>query len=465
MTILKTFLNSIKDQNIHIIGVSGTEGSEIALFLHQNQIQNVTLHDFSTSDQFIQSIRKAQYGLKPNDLESRINQISLLPYSINFHKNYLKDIEQADLIYAPQSWNLYPQNKKLDSLQNKISTITELYLKLLPHNIIGVTGSNGKSTTTNMIHHILKYNKIQSYLTGNDRRAYPLLTKIKNLHKNDWIIMEISNRQLNQIQISPHIAVLLNITENHLDEYKNNLNQYIQSKSNIFNFQTKNDYCIYNLDNSLIKKLESNILSQKFPYKLKIQNNSLIVNNCSIPLNTLQIHGDHNYSNLSAAILATQLTGLSNDQIITACQNFQGIKDRQETISCIDQITYINDRQGTSVDATLQAVNTLPQPLILIFGGENKSMPLETLATAINQNCDVAIGIDSPFVQEIKPLLKNLIITSSTQEAFKIAHQKAKQPSTVVFSPACSYGPYFSAHPELNPSFNNFKEYMLNPPQ
>jgi len=464
MTILKDFSNSIKNLNIHIIGVSGTEGSEIALFLYQQNIKNVTLHDFSDPDKFIDSIKQAQYGLESKILSDRIKQLALLPYKINYKTNYLRSIEEADLIFAPQSWPLYPQNKKLVSFKDRISSITELYLKLLPKNTIGITGSNGKSSTSFMLHQALQLLKVKSHLSGNDRRSTPLLCQIHNLKQEDWVILEISNRQLDQIELSPHIAILLNISENHLDEYNNKISRYIETKSKIFKFQNKNDHCILNFDNKLTKNLSSSVISQLHPYTLNIQNENIIVNELIFPLKELKIQGKHNFSNLSAIIQTLQIIGFSNTQITDILPNIKPMQDRQEFISTIDQITYINDRQGTSVDATLQAVENLNPPLTLIFGGANKHMPVKKLAKAINKNCSLSIGIQSPFVDDIAPFLNNLKIVNTTKEAFHLAHKKTPKPGTVVFSPACSYAPYFVANPKLNPSFNQFKDFMLNPP-
>jgi len=465
MTILKDFSNSIKNKNIHIIGVSGTEGSEIALFLHQQNVSKVTLHDFSNQDEFINNIRQAQYGLNPQELESRIDQITFLPYEINYKNNYLNNIEKADLIFAPQSWPLYPQNQKLNPFKDKISSITELYLKLLPKNTIGITGSNGKSSTSFMLHQALTLLGLKSHLSGNDRRSHPLLCQIQDLKQDEWIVLEISNRQLDQIELSPHIAILLNISENHLDEYNNDISKYIQAKSKIFKLQTTKDYCLLNFDNDLTKNLADKVPSQLRPYKLQLENQNLIVNDFVFPTEKLQIQGNHNYSNLTAVIQTLQIIGFSNTQINNILPKIKSMPDRQEFISTIDQITYINDRQGTSVDATLQAVENLNHPLTLIFGGANKHMPVKKLANSINKNCVLSIGIQSPFVDDIAPFLNNLKIVNTTEEAFRLAHAKTPKPGTVVFSPACSYGPYFVANPDLNPSFNKFKEFMLNPPK
>lgn len=457
MTKLNDYLDSIRNKKIHVVGVAGTEGSEIALFLNKHGIQNVTLHDFSKAEEFIHNIRTFQYGIPHNILENRIDQISFLPYQIHYQKTYLKNIKKADIIFVPQSWNEYPQNKPLKKLSDKFSSLTELYLNLLPQKIIGITGSNGKTTTSFLTHHILKECGLKAHLTGNDRRAIPILNKIEEFTDQDWIVIEISNRQLEQIQVSAHISVLLNITENHLDEYKN-FNEYIQAKARIFKFQNQNDHCFLNLDDPVTSKLKDQVPSQLHPYRLNLEGENLIIGNLSIPINSLKIQGKHNYSNLTVAIKIAQLLDLPGSKIIQAAQNFTSIPDRQEIVATKNQITYINDRQGTAVDATIKAVENLPKPLTLIFGGENKGMSVKALAAAINQNCDLAIGIESPFVNEIKTHLHNLQTVKTLTEAIQLAHQKSQKPGTVVFSPACDYGPYFIQHPEKNSDYLDFKK-------
>lgn len=435
MNKLNDYLNSVRDKNIHIVGAYGTEGRAIATFLRKHQISNVTLHDLSTKT------GKATSLHQPATLEEfveRSTEIKKLGnYKHNLGENYLKDIEKADIIFAPQSWRIYPENKPLLSRTSVMSSITELYLKLLPRTqTIGVTGSNGKGTTTAMLHHLIP----NSILTGNDRATKPILSDIENLKPDQWIILEISNRQLDQIQASPHIAVLLNITENHLDEY-NSLQDYTNTKAKIFQFQNPDDHCFLNQDDPNTAQLSSKIKSNLHSYELNIQNQNLIVNTLSIPLADLPIQGNHNLSNLTVAIQVAQHIGLPDAQIIELAKTFQPLQDRQQPIRTIGQTTYYNDRQGTSIDATIQALNTLPKPLVLIFGGENKGMPAHKLAESITSNCQLAIGIVSPFVDEIAPLIPNLKQVSTMTEAVNLA--ATLNANTVLFSPACSYGPYF----------------------
>ena len=433
---LNDYLNSVKNKNIHIVGVSGAEGAEVALFLKKHGITKVTLHDFSLPEDFVTNVQKFQNGYSDIELKQRIVDIQNLPYKIHYKDAYLRDIDQADLIFVPQSWKMYSQNQALESRTSLMSSITEIYLKLLPKNTIGVTGSNGKGTTTAMLHHLIP----DSILTGNDRATKPILLDIENLNPNQWIILEISNRQLDQIHASPHLAVLLNITENHLDEYQS-LQEYINTKAKIFEFQKPEDHCFLNQDDHNTAQLFSRTKSNLHSYSLNIQNQSLIVNDITIPLADLPIQGNHNLSNLTVAIQVANHIGIPKDQIIQLAQTFRPLPDRQQPIRTIDQTTYYNDRQGTSIDATIQALQGLPQPLVLIFGGINKGMPAHKLADYISTNCQLAIGIISPFVDEIAPLIQNLEQVNTMTEAVQLASKQ--QAKTVIFSPGCSYAPYF----------------------
>jgi UDP-N-acetylmuramoylalanine--D-glutamate ligase len=287
-----------------------------------------------------------------------------------------------------------------------------------------------------MLHHLIP----NSILTGNDRGTKPILLNIENLDPNQWIILEISNRQLDQIQASPHIAVLLNITENHLDEY-DSIQDYINTKAKIFQFQKPEDHCFLNQDDSNTAQLFSQTKSQLHPYSLNIQDQKLIVKDLQVSLADLPIQGNHNLSNLTVALQVAQQIGIPNDQLIQLVKTFQPLKDRQQPIRTIGNTTYYNDRQGTSIHATIQALEALPKPLVLILGGQNKHMPTQQLADSISKNCQLTVGIKSPFVDELQPLIQNLEQVYTMTEAVQLASkQNAK---TVIFSPACSYAPYF----------------------
>ncbi len=366
MTKLEKLLEELKGySNIHVVGTSGDEGAEIAAFLVKNGIP-FTGHDFASN---------------PSE--------------------YLRDIDQADLLFVPQSWYLYEANSPINNLSTPLKTVTQLHYQLFKDQMIGVTGSAGKSTVAAMIHHLIP----GSILIGNDRNSGTILDKADEVPPDTWIVTETSNRQLMTLEDSPKIGVITNITPNHVNEH--------------------HSLCEY-------KKIKLKLISSS---EHKIVNENLELDQKDIITFTGKNHIE---ANQNAALAVAEIVGTPGN-----LENFEPLKQRLELIHETDGLTFYDDRQGTAVDSTIQALHTLEPPITLIFGGANKDMPIEELAKTINEFCELAIGIESPFTSEIAPLLDDLIIVKTMTEAVEEA-KKSERPSSVLFSPACEYGPYFA---------------------
>lgn len=462
----KKLLQTLKTKNVHVIGIAGIEGSDIALFLDKIKApkENITLHQLSPEKDLKEDFFKYNQGFPPKELEERYNKIINSGFTFHFNKNYLKDIQTADIIFAPQSWSLHEANQILFQYQNKISTITNLYFQLIPCPIISITGSNGKSTTTRLIYELINNSpNHKAWITGNDRETPSLLLKLDEISPNDYLVTETSNRQLNFLENhKPYISVITNITENHLSEY-NTFQDYINIKLKLFANQTKSEHLIINLDNPVLKKLStSKVQPQLHTISLNdtstdayIQYNQFKYKDQSI-ISTKEINliGPHNHQNILQAITVAKILNIPNQNIKQTLQNFYGLSNRCQIIHKTKNLTFINDRQGTSVDSTIQALKSIPGPKILIFGGANKGMETDTLASQMNLPQTFNIGIQSPFTDELKPKLTpdNFLSTNTLTEALKLAATKAKelyptQETHILFSPACEYGPYFNPLP------------------
>lgn len=455
---------NLLNKKIHVIGIAGIEGSDIALFLKKIgcQEKDVVLHQLSDQEKFQKEFYRYNQGFSEEELSTRFEQLINSGFQLNFGKDYLKDIQDAEIIFAPQSWYIYPSNKELFNYQDKITTITNLYFQLIPCPIISVTGSNGKSTTTQLIYEIVKHSsKYKAWITGNDRSTPSLLLKLDDISPNDILVTETSNRQLNFLQgHKPHIAVITNITDNHLTEY-DTFQDYANIKRKLFENQDQNDHLIINIDNPELNKLKDKPTTpQKHTISLEdnttnayLKDETFYYNNEEIcTLDDINILGSHNHQNILQAITAAKLLNISNQEIKEALQNFYGLPNRCQLVHKKDNLTFINDRQGTAVDATVQAIKSLPKPLILIFGGMNKGMSTEEIGEMMNLPDVHNIGIKSPFTDELKPRLKNYTevetMTEAVQKSQEIAETSFPNQKTIVlFSPGCEYGPYFNPLP------------------
>ena len=206
-------------KNIHVVGVSGTEGAAVALFLQKLKL-NFIAHDFAASNKFERSFKANHFGYPTNKRERMLKSVLRLK-DLRLQEKYLVGIEKADLIFVSQNWEAYLPNRKLNKIfqksPDKFSTITQLYFQLFPGKIIAINGTNGKSTTAKLVSEIMLSSrqgvKSKSYFTGNDRRNIQILDCLDKWTSSDWLTIEVSNRQLKfPLGRSPEIGVILNVT-------------------------------------------------------------------------------------------------------------------------------------------------------------------------------------------------------------------------------------------------------------
>ena len=362
-------------KNIHIVGAAGIEGAAIAIFLFSRGIKNVILHDFSHEAEFEASFKNARDYLSPKKAQELYERLINCGYKIYYQKDYLKDIEKADLIFISQGWFRYESNQKLKSLKGKISfsSVTELYFQLAPCPIIGVTGTVGKSTTARLIYEMLKTCGKKAYLSGNDRDNPPVLDKLLKLSKDSYLVLEVSNRQLIDLKYSPHIAIVTNIFPNHPDDHKN-FAEYIKVKSNIVRYQTKKDFAVLNADNKESRRLKNLTPAKTYFFSLKEGQRDK-------NLKEARLSGEHNRANIMAAVITGRILRLDRAKMVKALVNFKGLKHRLEFITKKKGISFYEDSQSTNPYSTASAIEAFSKQqtanskqltagnLILIMGG------------------------------------------------------------------------------------------------
>lgn len=468
-------------KNIHVIGVSGTEGAAIAAFL-QNLGVNFVAHDFSGEKAFQRNFNANHFGYLASKREKVLDKI-LQHKPIYFQKNYLDGIEKADLIFVSQNWEAYSPNQKLKAVFQKnphiFATITQLYFQLFPGKILAVTGTNGKSTTTKLIAEIMlssrqgvdkKSGKI--YFTGNDRRNIQILDHLKKWQKIDWLVVEVSNRQLKfPLGRAPKIGVITNVSPNHLNEYIGGFSAYKSGKFQLIAEQKKGDIAVLNYDNivtkGFIKKARASV--KPFSTKTKLStgvyiDNTWIVEKRSAvhlptgrrarqtricPLDKIKVLGEHNLANILAAVAATRSAGVSAKVICAAIAKFRGIPQRLEVVLERNGVKFINDSASTTPESTIAALKSFPKGSVrLIAGGESKGMDYTTLMREIRRQKASVVLLASPLAEILEPkLCKEKIsftLVKTLQEAVKISAQNAVRGDTVLLSPAAAWFCYFA---------------------
>lgn len=335
--------------------------------------------------------------------------------------------------------------------------------------IVGVTGTNGKTTTATLIHHILKQ-ELEVGLSGNIGKSFA-----QQILENDYpnYVLEISSFQLDDsMDFKPHVAVLLNITPDHLDRYDDKFENYIDSKFRIIKNQTKDDYLIYDADDevivswlgshqiqstllpfSLTKIIENGAYLDKNEIKITIDNNQIIMST-----NSLTLEGKHNIKNQMAASTVAHLLKIRKQTIRESLENFQGVEHRLEEVLRINKVRYINDSKATNVNATYFALESMDAPTIWIVGGVDKGNDYKELFPFINEKVKaiICLGVDNEkLLNTFGKMVDVIVETQYMTEAVKMAYKLAETGDSVLLSPACASFDLFENYEDRGRQFKN----------
>ena len=361
----------------------------------------------------------------------------------------------------------------LKILKNNIPIVSEIEFasRFTNAKIIGVTGSNGKTTTTCLIYHILKSSGLNVGICGNIGNSFAFLIS-KN--KFDFIVIELSSFQLEGVfQFRPKIAVITNLSPDHLERHDNSFKKYIDAKFNIISNQLSSDFLIYNGDDTTIekeikfRKINSSKLSFSFlkntsSSQTYIENNKMQSqinkNKFMISIENLSLKGKHNIQNSMAAATVAQLLNISNQDLKESLGNFQSINHRMENVLTIQKVKYINDSKATNVNAVYYALDSMKNSTVWIVGGVDKGNNYNELLPLVREKVKaiICLGLDNKKIIETFSSISDLIIeTSSMNEAVNSAYRIAKPNDVVLLSPACSSFDLFENYEDRG---NQFKE-------
>ena len=362
-----------------------------------------------------------------------------------------------------------PIVKKL--LEKNIPVISEIEFAapFTTATTIGITGSNGKTTTTLLTYHLLKQGGLNVGLAGNIGKSFAWQVAE---NKHDCYVLELSSFQLDGIvNYKPDIAVLLNISPDHLDRYNYDYNLYIDSKFRVTMNQTEDDYLIYDEDDEAITNWLANhkIKANKLPFSLtkKIEeggsiteNNEININlndeNFIMPINKLALEGKHNVKNTMAATTVAQLMNIRKATIRESLTNFQGAEHRLEKVLKINNVQYINDSKATNVNATFFALDSMNTPTVWIVGGVDKGNDYDEIMALVREKVKgiICLGVDNKkLVDKFEGLVEMFVETTSMSEAVKIANKMAERGDTVLLSPACASFDLFENYEDRGKQF------------
>jgi UDP-N-acetylmuramoylalanine--D-glutamate ligase len=336
--------------------------------------------------------------------------------------------------------------------------------------IVGITGSNGKTTTTMLVNHILKKDNLNVGMGGNIGKSFAQQVAEDNFGIH---VLELSSFQLDGIvDFAPHIAILTNITPDHLDRYNYQFENYINSKFRITENQTEDDFLIYDADDevsanwlnknkvkatllpfSLEKELEQGVFIKDNNIILKYKNEHTIMS-----ITTLALKGKHNTKNAMAAAMASSLLKVRSNTIRESLEDFEGAEHRLEEVLKINGVQYINDSKATNVNATFYALESMRAPTVWIVGGVDKGNDYLDLMPLVREKVKaiICLGIENQkIIQTFNNVVDLIVETAGAEEAVKVAYKIAEKGDTVLLSPACASFDLFENYEDRG---NKFKQ-------
>ena len=435
---LEEFNSYIQFRKVAIIGL-GVSNIPLLDYLYEKKA-NVTVFD----DRNIEKISK--------DIVDKITNYN---FKFSFGKNSLEKLRGFDIIFCSPS--CLPTKPELEQEASRGAIVTsevELLMKMCPSKIIGITGSDGKTTTTSLIYAILKEAGFKVFLGGNI--GTPLFTRLSEMTPEDYVVLELSSFQLMGMEVSPDIAVITNITPNHLNIHKD-YEEYIEAKKNIFKYQNEKGIVVLNFDNEITRNCAKEVKGKVvfFSSKEKLDNGFIvdenIIKKCEDKVRThiidtkdVILRGNHNYENIATALAATD-TLVDETVAVKAIKKFKPVEHRIEFVRELDNVKWYNDSASSSPSRTLSGLNAFDEDIVLIAGGYDKNLDYTPLAKTLVKKVKTLILIGQTAGKIFEAVKKELekenkkldiYMCDSLEKTIEIAKKSAKSGQVVLFSPA-----------------------------
>jgi UDP-N-acetylmuramoylalanine--D-glutamate ligase len=460
----------LRGKRIHVVGLSGTEGTAVVQFLLDHGVTSITAHDLQTREAFPAAFRRSHGWMDRDTQEAAMHRLLGAPIELCFRDRYLHGLDRAEVIYASQAWFRYPENAPVVRARDAgvpLSSMTELFFETVPCPILGVTGTNGKFTVVHLASLMLAESGQRTFVSGNDRTHVPILYRLREVTPDAILVLEISNRQLLGLRYSPHIAVITNLAPHHLDDH-GSFEAYVQAKAGILAHQGAGDWAILNADDPFTWGLASSCRGTVLPFSRRRavdQGACLVGDEIVVRLGggedrvcgaaELQVPGVHALENALAAALAARTAGASPQALGAVLRSFQGLPYRMRLAAEIDGVRYFEDSLATNPTAAAAAIRAFDRPLVLIAGGQRRggrAEDFQPMAAALGERTVRAIlliGAMAPHLAEAIAAggVRAQVMQCHTLEAAVRAAREVACPGDVVtLSPGCE-------------SFDQFQDY------
>ena len=435
---LEEFNEYIRFRKVAVIGL-GVSNIPLLDYLYEKKAR-VTVFDNKTIDDISKEI---------------LDKITTYGFEFSFGANSLENLKGFNVIFrSPSCLPTKPELKAEAQRGAIVTTEIEMLMEMCPCKMIGVTGSDGKTTTTSLINHILEKAGYNTFLGGNI--GTPLFTKLPEMTPEDIVVLELSSFQLMNMQVSPQIAVMTNVTPNHLNIHKD-YDEYIGAKKCIFKNQSEDDILILNYDNEITRNCSAEVKGKVifFSSKEKLDNGYIVdddvIKECDDKLRKhivgtkeLTIRGKHNYENICAAIAATR-TLVDISTAIEVIKTFPGVEHRIEFVKEINGVKWYNDSASSTPSRTISGLNAFDEEIVLIAGGADKNLDYTPIAKPILDKVKTLIlmgqtsgkifdSVKAEEENENKEI--NIYMVNSLSQAVILAKRYSVPGQVVLFSPA-----------------------------
>lgn len=358
--------------------------------------------------------------------------------------------------------------QKLEAKGVSIISEIEFASRYTDAKIIAITGSNGKTTTTSLMFHILKQAGLNVGLGGNIGKSFAKSVAEDNF---DYYVLEVSSFQLDDIKtdFKPYVAILLNITPDHLDQYNYQFDLYAKAKFRITENQDENDYFIYNLDDPKTMEMidQMNIRAHRKPFTMMDATNEAYANNelfrvsdsngdFTMLVNDLGLIGKHNVSNSLAAAVAAKIIEINNEDLKKSLSDFKSVEHRLEPVLTIGGIDFVNDSKATNVNATYYALESMTKPIVWIVGGTDKGNDYSEVLPFVKKKVKaiVCLGVDNTkIIDFFSPYIDTIVETNNMKDCVAKSYQLATKGETVLLSPACASFDLFNGYEDRGDQF------------
>lgn len=431
-----------------VIGLA-REGIDLTRFLTAHG-SNVVVSDQKSEADLAEAITTLDAA---NVLGGRTSDDQTGTVALRLGGHDLAHLDNVDVVYA--SPGVPPEHLLLDEARRRgirISSLVELFFALCPAPILGITGSAGKSTTTSLIGEMFGAAGRDVFVGGNIGR--PLLGKLEHMTERSWVVMELSSFQLEPLTVSPHIALITNVTPNHLDRHPS-MEAYWAAKGQILAHQGPSDWAILNTDDAWTMRYRPNGRVLRFSMEGVVEGAYLadrqvmLFGEPLLDVGAIPLRGRHNVANVLAACASAQAAGIDRQAMTAAIRTFRGVPHRLQTVAEHDGVTFVDDSIATAPERSIAALEAYDEPLVLIAGGRDKHLPMDTWSRSIVRKVRhvVLLGEMSDQVEEAvrraDPSYSAISRATSMEQAVRLAAAVARSGDVVLLSPGgTSYDMY-----------------------